>query len=77
MECEPRGCENLYLGIQEKEPEIIGECAYCHDDICKGEKAYSCGKALVHAECLLEYIIATYEPDELANALLFERVRNE
>jgi hypothetical protein len=69
--------ENLYLGIREKMPQKIGECAYCHDEVRTDERAFTCGSVLVHKECMLEYIVDTYDVDELAKALLFERVRHE
>ena len=54
--------DNLYLGIQEKEPAVIGTCAHCQEEVRDGEEAFVCD---------------TYSVDEIANALLFERVRHE
>lgn len=69
--------DNLYLGIQEKEPAAIGTCAHCQEEVREGEEAFVCDTVLVHAECMLEYVFDTYSVDEIANALLFERVRHE
>lgn len=69
--------ENLYLGIYESEPKIVGQCAYCKEEVREGEEAFVCDTVLVHAECMLEYVSDTYSVDEIANALLFERVRYE
>lgn len=69
--------DNLYLGIREKEPAVIGKCAHCQEEVREGEEAFVCDTVLVHAECMLEYVSDTYSVDEIANALLFERVRHE
>lgn len=69
--------ENLYLGINEPEPKAVGQCAYCQEEVREGEEAFVCDTVLVHAECMLEYVSDTYSVDEIANALLFERVRYE
>lgn len=69
--------DNLYLGIHEKEPAVIGTCAHCQEEVREGEEAFACDTVLVHAECMLEYVSDTYSVDEIANALLFERVRHE
>ena len=53
--------ENLYLGIDEPEPKIIGQCAYCREDIYEG------------AECFSDYVQDEYSETELAGALGFER----
>ncbi len=67
--------DNLYLGMQEKEPTVIGTCAHCQEEVREGEEAFVCDTVLVHAECMLEYVSDTYSVDEIAEALQFERVR--
>ena len=37
--------DNLYLGIQEKEPAVIGTCAHCQEEVREGEEAFVCDKA--------------------------------
>lgn len=69
--------DNLYLGIQEKEPAVIGTCSYCREEVRENEEAFVCDTVLVHKECLLEYVSDTYSVDEIAEALRFERVRHE
>ena len=69
--------DNLYLGIREKEPAVIGKCAHCQEEVREGEEAFVCDTVLVHQECMLEYVSDTYSVDEIAEALQFERVRNE
>ena len=32
--------ENLYLGIDEPEPVIVGKCAYCREDIYEGTECF-------------------------------------
>lgn len=65
--------DNLYLGIDEPEPVVVGQCAYCQEDICEGTECFSCGGVLVHAECFSEYVQDEYNETELAGALGFER----
>ena len=48
--------DNLYLGIQEKEPAVIGTCAHCKEEVREGEEAFVCDTVHVHAECMLEYV---------------------
>ena len=64
--------ENLYLGIAEPEPKIVGQCAYCREDIYEGTDCFCCGGVLVHAECFGDYVKDEYSDSELAGALGFE-----
>ena len=32
--------DNLYLGIQEKEPAVIGTCAHCQEEVREGESVW-------------------------------------
>ena len=63
--------ENLYLGIEEPEPVIIGQCAYCREDIYEGTECFCCGDVLIHAECFTDYVKDEYSETELAGALGF------
>lgn len=65
--------ENLYLGIDEPEPKIKGQCAYCREDIWEDSECYCCGGVMVHAECFADYVQDEYTGTELARALGFER----
>lgn len=65
--------DNLYLDIEEPEPKIIGQCAYCREDICEGTECFAFGGILVHAECFSDYVQDEYSETELAGALGFER----
>ena len=48
--------ENLYLGIDEPEPKIVGQCAYCREDIYEGTECFCCNGVLVHTECFGDYV---------------------
>lgn len=63
--------ENLYLGIEEPEPVIIGQCVYCREDIYEGTECFCCGDVLLHAECFTDYVKDEYSETELAGALGF------
>lgn len=68
--------ENLCLGIQEPEaPKAIGHCLYCGEIIADTDTYYNTGSGMVHVECLEDYIMDEYSPEELAQALCFDRVR--
>lgn len=63
--------ENLYLGIEEPEPVIAGQCAYCREDIYEGTECFCCGGVMIHAECFEDYVKDEYTETELAGALGF------
>lgn len=65
--------ENLYLGIDEPEPKIAGQCAYCREDIYEGTECFCCNGVLVHTECFGDYVQDEYSESELAGALGFEQ----
>lgn len=65
--------DNLYLGIAEPEPKIVGQCAYCREDIYEGAECFCCGGVLLHAECFEDYVRDEYSDSELAGALGFEQ----
>ena len=65
--------ENLYLGIDEPEPVIVGKCAYCREDIYEGTECFCCNGVLVHTECFGDYVQDEYSESELAGALGFEQ----
>lgn len=63
--------ENLYLGIEEPEPVIAGQCAYCREDIYEGTECFCRGYKLIHVECFEDYVKDEYTETELAGALGF------
>lgn len=63
--------ENLYLGIEEPEPVIVGRCAYCREDIYEGTECFCRGGELLHTECFEDYVKDKYTETELAGALGF------
>lgn len=66
--------ENLYLGIPEpEEPEVVGRCVECGDDIYAGGAYYDDSGSLVHEECLFDYIQQHYFAHEVARALMIDR----
>lgn len=65
--------ENLYLSIDEPEPVVIGQCAYCREDIYRESEYFRRGGVLVHAECFADYAQDRYSVADLAGALGFEQ----
>ena len=65
--------DNLYLGIEEPAPKIIGQCAYCMDAIYEGSECYSSGGIMVHTQCFADYVQEEYTETKLAGALGFEQ----
>lgn len=63
----------MYLGIDEPEPKIVGQCEYCREDIYEGTECFCCGSVLLHAECFGDYVKDEYSDSELAGALGFEQ----
>lgn len=65
--------DNLYLGIEEPEPKIIGQCAYCMDAIYEDSECYARGGIMVHMQCFADYVQDEYSDAALAGALGFEQ----
>ena len=54
-------------------PHHVGRCAYCGEAVERGETFYEMDGKMLHEECFLEYVLAHYGLDKLADELGYEK----
>ena len=66
-----------YMAVTGDSQDVLPEacCAYCGGEIYRGERVYAGARGMVHAECILEFLLDDAGIDIMAEELGYDPVR--
>ena len=56
-----------------KDPDRMGRCAQCGEEILSGEEIFRFEETMIHLECMGDYLSREFSAGEIAKLFGFER----